>query len=101
MVKHTQTICQQKSTNCLSVFDDLVGLALKGLMLAQDQNTGSEITLVIPFLLSYGKKKLDHRSRLSYFREMLPFYSPLKRQETSGSMIVSGGIERKHRPEIV
>ena len=31
MVKHTQTICWQKLTNCLSVFDDFVGLALKGL----------------------------------------------------------------------
>ena len=33
MVKHTQTICQQKPTNCLSVFDHFVNLALKGLSL--------------------------------------------------------------------
>ena len=31
MVKHTQTICQQQLTNCLSVFDDFVKLVLKGL----------------------------------------------------------------------
>ena len=31
MVKHTQTIRQQKPTNCLRVFDQFVGLALKGL----------------------------------------------------------------------
>ena len=31
MVKHTQTIRQQQSTNCLSVFDLFVGLALRGL----------------------------------------------------------------------
>ena len=31
MVKHTQTIRRQKPTNCLSVFDHFVGLALKGL----------------------------------------------------------------------
>ena len=31
MVKHTQTIHRQKPTNCLSVFDHFVGLALKGL----------------------------------------------------------------------
>ena len=31
MVKHTQTICRQQPTNCLSVFDQFVGLALKGL----------------------------------------------------------------------
>ena len=31
MVKHTQTIRRQKLTNCLSVFDLFVELALKGL----------------------------------------------------------------------
>ena len=31
MVKHTQTIFQQQSTNCLSVFDHFVWLAFKGL----------------------------------------------------------------------
>ena len=31
MVKHTQTICRQKMTNSLRVFDHFVGLALKGL----------------------------------------------------------------------
>ena len=31
MVKHTQTIRRQQSTNCLGVFDHLVGLALKRL----------------------------------------------------------------------
>ena len=33
MVKHTQTIHQLLPTNCLSVFDHFVGLALKGLNL--------------------------------------------------------------------
>ena len=33
MVKHTQTIRRQKLTNCLSVFEHFVGLALKGLIL--------------------------------------------------------------------
>ena len=31
MVKHTQIIHQQKLTNCLSVFDHFVGLAVKEL----------------------------------------------------------------------
>ena len=31
MVKHTQTISWQKPTNCLSMYDNLVGLALKRL----------------------------------------------------------------------
>ena len=32
MVKHTQAILRQKPTNCLSVFDHFVGLALKVLI---------------------------------------------------------------------
>ena len=32
MVKHTQTIHRQKPTNCLSVFEHFVTLALKGLI---------------------------------------------------------------------
>ena len=32
MVKHTQTIPRQQPTNCLSVFDHFVKLALKGLI---------------------------------------------------------------------
>ena len=32
MVKHIQTIRRKKPTNCLSVFDHFVGLALKGLI---------------------------------------------------------------------
>ena len=33
MVKQTQTICPLLPTNCLSVFEDFVGLGLKGLTL--------------------------------------------------------------------
>ena len=32
MVEHTQTIRRLLQTNCLSVFDHFVGLALKGLI---------------------------------------------------------------------
>ena len=38
MVKHTQTIRRPKLTNCLSVFDQFVGLAFKEL------NIGKSIT---------------------------------------------------------
>ena len=31
MVKHTQKICRQRPSNCLSVFDHFLGLALSGL----------------------------------------------------------------------
>ena len=33
MVKHNQTIFRKRGTNCLSVFDHFVGLALKGVIL--------------------------------------------------------------------
>ena len=36
MVKHTQTIRWQQPTNCLSVFDHFVGLALEGLKWRQN-----------------------------------------------------------------
>ena len=35
MVKHTQTICVEQSTNCLSLFDHFVGLALIELKLTR------------------------------------------------------------------
>ena len=35
MVKHTQTFRGQQLTNCLSVFDHFLGLALKGLNIRQ------------------------------------------------------------------
>ena len=37
MVKHTQTIRQQASTNCLSMFDHFVGLVLTGLIFLINQ----------------------------------------------------------------
>ena len=43
MVKHTQTICRLLPTNCLSVFDHFVGLALKGL------NSLSEVVVAYRF----------------------------------------------------
>ena len=39
IVKHTQTVRQQQLANCLSVFDHCLGLALKGLILANDNKT--------------------------------------------------------------
>ena len=38
MVKHTQSTCCQQSTNCLSIFDHFVRLALKGLSLTLVNN---------------------------------------------------------------
>ena len=39
MVEHSQTIRRQNPTNCLSVFDHFVGLALKGLRLVNLKQT--------------------------------------------------------------
>ena len=39
MVKHTQEILRQQSTNCLSVFDHFIGLAPKGLLIKKEKDT--------------------------------------------------------------
>ena len=39
MVKHTQTICRQQPTNCLSVFDHVMELALKELTIDHFEKT--------------------------------------------------------------
>ena len=49
MVKHTQTICRQQPTNCLSVFDHFVNLALKGL---KDNYVQSTERLCISFIVT-------------------------------------------------
>ena len=57
MVKHSERICRQKPTNCLSVFDHFVGLAHKGLRFVTTDSQGRKIyfkymdmfTKVIPF----------------------------------------------------
>ena len=45
MVKHTQTICRLLPTNCLSVFDHFVGLALKVLKSVQEMPHESDVFL--------------------------------------------------------
>ena len=42
MAKHNPTICRKKRTNCLSLFDHFVGLALKGLTHKQYQLSHSK-----------------------------------------------------------
>ena len=51
MTKHTQTICRQQPTNCLSVFDHFVGLELKRLIYFSIDILSQLRTLFI--LLSY------------------------------------------------
>ena len=43
MVKHKQAIRRQQPANCLRVFDDFVGLALKGLNILDVKNLQSSV----------------------------------------------------------
>ena len=45
MVKNTQTIRRQKSTNCLSVFDHFVGLVVKGLTILFSPKVKQGVTI--------------------------------------------------------
>ena len=56
MVKHTQTIRRLLSTNCLSVFDHFVGLALKGLIIALTRVTVGSSTIIDRVLASFPEK---------------------------------------------
>ena len=47
MVKHAQTICPLLPTNCLTVFDYLVGLALKGLTKLDEYDS----VILTPFII--------------------------------------------------
>ena len=49
MVKYTKTICRQWPTNCLSVFNHFVGLALKGLRFL-NQISPQNLTMFLAFL---------------------------------------------------
>ena len=57
MVKHTQTIPQLLSTNCLSVFDNFVGLTLKELN-QQHANLEFRDRLQISLLIQSEFKRL-------------------------------------------
>ena len=48
MVKHTQTIRRLLLTNCLSVFDHFVELALKGLILGSRGRFQEQARLPVP-----------------------------------------------------
>ena len=54
MVKHTQTIFRQQPRNCLRVFGDFVGLALKGLNLLIKLELSRKLFLRENSLLPYG-----------------------------------------------
>ena len=64
MVKHTQTIRRLLPTNCLSVFDHFVGLALK----------------VLDDIISGESMALNVSSALTHFLLMFPF-DPLQKHE--------------------
>ena len=66
MVRSSQTICQQQPTNCLSVFDHFVGLALKGLISIARQTIAD--MLLIELRINF-KKSIIHDNK----HNVLPF----------------------------
>ena len=81
MVKHSQTICRQQRTNCLSVFDHFVGLVLKRLKLRNEIKT-----LEQRLSLSKVKKTKSKQSKRSFSPEVrvdLGFFF-----QTESSMII-------------
>ena len=64
MVKHTQTVRRQKPTNCLSVFDHFVRLALKELMEKKQNNNPIPI---------YHKRHLVYVSLSQLLNIFLPY----------------------------
>ena len=70
MVKHTETIRRQQPTNCLSVSDHFVGLALKGLKLFPQ----------LVYIL------------FTHFRSMLLFYTP-ENIKNDALLMFLGGIK--------
>ena len=82
MVKHTQTIRRQKlPTNCLSVFDHFVRLALKGLILAciQINNLLEEIAFVLcaSLLTSNSHHRVNSFSTLDQVSKILTFFNDI------------------------
>ena len=81
MVKHTQTIVGKLPTNCLSIFDHFVGLALKGLVVfiwIKQCQFISMPGLYISNLLSNHKFLNCLKDALSGLRQFLATESPLK-----------------------
>ena len=66
MVKHTQTIRQLLLTNCLSVFDHFVGLAIKWLKNVTQAMTCIFVCTQVNFTLNYHNWTLDYPKPLSY-----------------------------------
>ena len=58
MVKNTKTSLQQLPTNCLSVFDHSVGLAVKGLITQQFSNV-----CLLPFRKNSVMKTLENSKK--------------------------------------
>ena len=58
MAKHTQTFCQLLPTNCLSVFNHFMGLALEGLIAAEAHSEIIQISKIDLFSLFLQNRPL-------------------------------------------
>ena len=56
MVKHTQTIRREQPTNCLSVFDHFVKLALKGLTVTVSVTVSVTVTVTASVIALHEKE---------------------------------------------
>ena len=71
MVKHIQTIRRQRPSNCLSVFDNFVGLPLEGLR--NTENISALYISILHYLIIISHQSLcgyllnDERPARSYF----------------------------------
>ena len=66
IIKHTQTICRLLPTSCLRVFDNFVGLALKGLKI--EYCPALEALYVNNFVnLDWNNRRKSFCGKLSYF----------------------------------
>ena len=85
MVEHTQTIRRQHSTNCLSVFDHFVGLALKALKKVAYQkfleNFIRRLTIIILQANTQRSETLHTRSSICIYKSQNFTFSMLIEQQ--------------------
>ena len=72
MVRDTQTICQQKPTNCLSVFDHFLRLVLKGSNSTWEKNVRKRYYFypgitIMKLWLTLKHNSIQTKSCLNYF----------------------------------
>ena len=104
MFKHTETICWQKPTNCLSVFDHFVELMLKGLNVLWLGKHSSErigrfsvtvymnrplLTLELIIWIIHGLDNVTWNQTLCFFNQIV---FPTKTRFSISILVVEGAL---------